>query len=661
MSDSGLHRVVFTPSGLEGTVADGTTVLAAARQLGVDLDTVCGGRGICGRCQVTPGVGRFAKWAITAGPSALGALAIIETDYHGHRPLSPGNRLGCAARVVGDAVVDVPASSQVHRPVVRKELDLGRIVVDPAFSLLYVEVPAVRLGQAISAAGAIRDAVADQHGTARPALANDLLPELHRILASDGGAVTVAVHHDGGDTIVALWPGYVDTAFGVAIDVGSTTIAGHLCDLSTGEVLATAGQMNPQIRFGEDLMSRVSYVMMNPGGERELTAAARAAIDDLIGQLLAAAGCARDRILEVVLVGNPIMHHVLLGIDPTPLGTAPFVLATDEAVTGSAADLDLDLPNARSYAGPCIAGHVGADMAAAMLAEGPHRSLGMQLLVDIGTNAEIVLGDRHRQLAASSPTGPAFEGAQISCGQRATVGAIEHVRIDADTLEPECQVIGGGSTPTGVCGSGIIDAVAEMFLTGIIDADGTIRGDLAARTPRIVADGRTFAYVLHERDGARLAITQNDVRAIQLAKAALRAGIELLLEHAGSPEITDIRLAGAFGSHIDPVHAMVLGLVPDCPRDQIRAVGNSAGAGAVQALLSRRMRAEMEQAVRGVVKIETATEPRFQELFVAAMAFPHATAATPHLAGMVDLPARRRTGPAGRRRRRPDRGGVVLS
>jgi uncharacterized 2Fe-2S/4Fe-4S cluster protein (DUF4445 family) len=238
------------------------------------------------------------------------------------------------------------------------------------------------------------------------------------------------------------------------------------------------------------------------------------------------------------------------------------------------------------------------------------------------------------------------------------VGAIEHVHIDANTLEPECQVIGGGAHPTGVCGSGIIDAVAEMFLTGIIDADGTICGELAARTPRIVADGRTFAYVLHERDGVRLAITQNDVRAIQLAKAALRAGIELLLEHAGAPEITDIRLAGAFGAHIDPVHAMVLGLVPDCPRERIRAVGNAAGAGAVQALLSRARRAEMERAVRGVVKIETATEPRFQELFVAAMAFPHATAPTPHLAGLVELPAHRRPGPPGRRRRRPQRGGA---
>ncbi len=615
------HRVVFTPSGLEGKVAAGTSVLEAARQLGADLDTVCGGRGICGRCQVTPSVGRFAKWGIDATPDALSPPATIEIDYHATRPLEPGNRLGCAARIVGDVVVDVPAASQVHRQVVRKDLDLASVTVDPLFSLYFVEVPPARLGdRSRSAAAALLDAVEEQHGHERPTLAPALLPLVHGALAADGGALTVAIRDD---VVVAMWPGYVDTAYGVAVDIGSTTVAGHLCDLSSGEVLASAGRMNPQIRFGEDLMSRVSYVMMNPGGDKELTSAVRRAVDELVGELIAAADADRSRVLDVVLVGNPIMHHVALGIDPTPLGSAPFVLATDESVSGAAVDLGLDLPFARFYAGPCIAGHVGADTAAAILAEGPHHAETTQLLVDIGTNAEIVLGDRRRLFAASSPTGPAFEGAQISCGQRATAGAIERVRIDPETLEPELGVIGGDSRVTGVCGSGIIDAIAEMSLTGIIDAAGTIRGELADRTPRVVPDGRTFSYVLYEHDGVRLTITQNDVRAIQLAKAALRAGIELLLEHAGSPEITDIRLAGAFGAHIDPYHAIVLGLVPDIPVDRVRSVGNAAGAGAVYALLSGERRAEMEDAVREVVKIETATEPRFQELFVAAMAFPY--------------------------------------
>jgi uncharacterized 2Fe-2S/4Fe-4S cluster protein (DUF4445 family) len=623
-----VHRVVFTPSGLEGKVADGTSVLEAARQLGADLDTVCGGRGICGRCQVTPSVGRFAKWRIDATLEALSPPATIETDYHATRPLDPGNRLGCAARIVGHVVVDVPAASQVHRQVVRKDLDLAAVTVDPSFRLYYVEVPTVGLGDGTtSAAGALAAAVAEQHGVERPAVATRLFPTIHRAL----GDVTVAVRVGPPDEIVAFWPGYVDTAYGIAVDIGSTTLAGHLCDLSSGAVLASAGRMNPQIRFGEDLMSRVSYVMLNAGSEKELTAAVRRAIDELTGELLASASVAdRSRVLEVVLVGNPIMHHVALGIDPTPLGSAPFVLATDGAVSGDATELDLDLPSAGFYAGPCIAGHVGADTAAAILAEGPHRAATIQLLVDVGTNAEIVLGDRHRLFAASSPTGPAFEGAQISCGQRATNGAIERVRIDPETLEPELGVIGGDSARvTGVCGSGIIDAIAEMTLTGIVDSAGTIRGELSARTPRVVPDGRTFAYVLYEHEGTRLTITQNDVRAIQLAKAALRAGIELLLEHAGRPEIDGIHLAGAFGAHIDPYHAIVLGLVPDVPVDRVRSAGNAAGAGAVYALLSRERRAEMEDAVREVVKIETATEPRFQELFVAAMAFPYGVAPTP--------------------------------
>ncbi|CAN5786663.1 ASKHA domain-containing protein [soil metagenome] len=672
-----VHRVVFTPSGLAGEVAAGTTVLEAARLLGADLDTVCGGRGICGRCQVTPGVGRFAKWGIEAAADALGEAAPIEVDYRGNRPLEAGNRLGCAARIAGDVVVDVPPSSQVHRQVVRKDLDLGPIVVDPAFSLYYIEVAAARLGDAVSASTALRSALVDQHGIRRPALAGAMLAAVHGLLSADGGRVTVAVHDPTGDAgcIVAGWPGYVDAAHGIAVDVGSTTVAGHLCDLGTGEVVATAGRMNPQIRFGEDLMSRVSYVMMNPGGDIDLTLAIRRAIDDLAGDLVSSAGIERDRVLEVVLVGNPIMHHIALGIDPTPLGSAPFVLATDEPVTGAAAELDLALPNARFYVGPCIAGHVGADTAAAILAEGPHRGEATQLLVDVGTNAEIVLGDRHRQFAASSPTGPAFEGAQISCGQRATAGAIERVRIDPLTLEPRFRVIGceawsdepgfeeatAATGVTGVCGSGIIDVVAEMFLTGVIDADGTVRGELADSTPRIVAQGRTFSYVLHDRAGTRLAITQNDVRAIQLAKAALRAGIDLLVEHAGAPQISDIRLAGAFGAHIDPVHAMVLGLVPDCPVDGVRSVGNAAGAGAVQALLSRRRRAEMETAARQVIKIETATEPRFQELFVSAMAFPHSSAVSPHLSTVVELPERRLAEMAGGRRRRPGRRAAVTT
>lgn len=659
------RRVVFTPSGLDGVVEDGITVLEAARQLGADIDSVCGGRGICGRCQITPSIGVFAKWGVTVTESSFSDFAETETNYRAKRALVPGNRLGCAARICGDAVVDVPAISQVHKQIVRKDLDLEPITVDPSFSLFYLTIPEAQLGDSVSAADALANAVALQHNRKIPQVARRALSKLHSAMAKADGEVTVAVRHtDDFDQIVAAWPGFVDSAYGIAVDVGSTTVAGHLCELLTGEIVGSYGLMNPQIRFGEDLMSRVSYVMMNPGGDVELTRAIRTSLDDLVGNLVASAGISRSNVLEIAIVGNPIMHHIVLGIDPTPLGMAPFVLATNESVSGWANELDLDLPNAAYYVGPCIAGHVGADTAAAILAEGPHRSKEMQLLVDIGTNAEIVLGNSVHQFAASSPTGPAFEGAQISAGQRATAGAIEHVRIDRQTFEPRIKVIGSelwsdeegfaeslGDTPiTGICGSGIIEVIGEMYLSGIIDTDGVVRGELATKSNRIVADDRTFSYLFYENDETKLFVTQNDVRAIQLAKAALRAGIDLLVEHAGSPVVHDIRLAGAFGAHIDPVYAMVLGLVPDCPVARVRAVGNAAGAGAVQSLLSRKLRNEMESTVRGVTKIETATEPRFQQLFVEAMAFPHKTASNPNLAAVIDLPVRPETSADGSNR-----------
>ena len=652
------HRIVFTPSGLDGTVESGITVLDAARKLGADIDSVCGGRGICGRCQITPSFGSFSKWGIDAVESSLSERSEGEINYKGKRALVEGNRLGCMAKVCGDMVIDVPAMSQVHRQIVRKDLDLGVIVVDPTFSLFYIAVTPSELGDDVTASQVIRDAIAEQHNIARPTISNTALAQVNRAIDKGDGGATIAIKRSEVDgvagNIVAAWPGFVETMFGIAIDIGSTTVAGHLIDLTTGEVMSSSGVMNPQIRFGEDLMSRVSYVMMNKGGEKELTTVIRNAIDELVHELAEKASITSDKILEVVMVGNPIMHHILLGIDPTPLGAAPFVLATSEATYGAAEELDIHLPNASFYVGPCIAGHVGADTAAAILSEGPHRGSSMQLLIDVGTNAEIVLGDTTRQFAASSPTGPAFEGAQLSCGQRATAGAIEKVRIDPVTLEPRFRAIGidmwsdepGFSeavqdTPvTGVCGSGIIEVIAEMYLAGIISQDGVIQGSLVEKTSRVVSDERTFSYLLYENGDTKLFITQNDIRAIQLAKAALRAGIDLLVEHAGSPEVHDIRLAGAFGAHIDPTYAMVLGLVPDCPLPGVRSVGNSAGTGAAKALLSRAQRREMEHTVTHVTKIETATEPRFQDLFVAAMAFPHAYAPTPNLSTLVTLPPR---------------------
>jgi uncharacterized 2Fe-2S/4Fe-4S cluster protein (DUF4445 family) len=428
--------------------------------------------------------------------------------------------------------------------------------------------------------------------------------------------------------------------------------------------------MNPQIRFGEDLMSRVSYSMMNPGGAALMTVAVREALSALAADVARVAGTTIENILEATIVGNPIMHHLLLGIDPVELGGAPFALATDHSFTLRANAIDLKLNrNARVYVLPCIAGHVGADAAGMVLAERPDLSDRMTLLVDVGTNAEIVLGNRTRIVACSSPTGPAFEGAQISCGQRAAPGAIERVRINRETLEPRFKVIGSDLWSdeagfeeataelgvTGICGSGIIEIIAEMYLAGIINQDGVVDGELAARSSRVVANGRTFAYVLH-CGTPELRITQNDVRAIQLAKAALYAGIALLMERLGIEHVDSIRLAGAFGSHIDVKYATILGMIPDCDLNQVRSAGNAAGTGARIALLDATSRAVIETLVRRIEKMETAIEPRFQQHFVEAMAIPHKTAAYPNLRRVVDLPAPKESSAQGQTRgRRPRR------
>ncbi len=659
MSDAAF--VVFTPSGKRGRFPTGTSVLDAARQLDVDLDSVCGGRGLCGRCQVEAGAGHFAKFGIESAPEHLSPAGEREARYAARRTLAEGRRLGCSALIQGDLVIDVPPESQVHKQVVRKRAEARDYTTDPAIRLHYVEVAEPDMHNPRGDFERLADALGEQWGLGDLACDLHVLQGLQRALRAGEWSVTVAVH--GAARIVAVWPGFRDRAFGAAFDVGSTTIACHLAALSSGAVVASAGRMNPQIRFGEDLMSRVSYVMMNPGGEAELTEAVRGAVNALIGAVAGEAGIERGDILDAAFVGNPIMHHLLLGIDPTELGGAPFALARSDGLNLRASDLDLDInPGGRVYALPCVAGHVGADAAGVVLSEAPHRSDETVLIVDVGTNAEIVLGNGERLLAASSPTGPAFEGAQIVAGQRAAPGAIERVRIDPDTLEARVRVIGcdlwsdeegfaEATAATGICGSGIIEALAEMYLAGILLADGTIAGAARARTARVVEEGRTFRYVLHP-GAPEICIHQNDVRAIQLAKAALMAGARLLMDRFEIASVDRVVLTGAFGSHIDPLYAMVLGMIPDCPLDKVSAAGNAAGTGALIALLDSAAREEIETVVRGIEKVETAVEPAFQRHFVDAMAIPHGTADYVHLPQHVTLPAAEDASAARRQSRR---------
>ena len=642
--------IVFSPSGRRGRFPRGTRVLEAARALGVDIDSVCGGRAICGRCQVLVTEGDLSKHGIVSSASNLSARGEAEDRYAGRRGLGDGRRLSCQACIDGDIAIDVPESSQVHRQVVRKPHEAHDIKIDPIVHPYFVEVAEPDMHDPSGDLQRLLAALATEWQL--EGLECDLLvqQQLQKVLRAGQWRVTVAVRDDR--RIIAIWPGFRDRLYGMAVDVGSTTVAAHLCDLRNGEVLASAGRMNPQIRFGEDLMSRVSYIMMNPGGEAELTRVVRDAISELAAEVTIEAGIELTDVVEMTVVGNPIMQHLVLGLNPVELGTAPFALASDAGQSVRARDIDILInPGGYVYALPCIAGHVGADTAGVLLAESPYEREEISLIVDVGTNAEILVGNKERLLAASSPTGPAFEGAQISAGQRAAPGAIERVRIDPETLEPRYKVIGcdlwsndpefadelPASGVTGICGSGIIEVVAEMFLAGIISRDGTIAPAKAGDNSRIIADGRTNTYVLQESN-PRITIQQNDVRAIQLAKAALYAGARLLMDKLGIEKVDRIRLAGAFGAHIDVKYAMVLGMIPDCPLDQVSSAGNAAGTGARITLLDKAARAEVEHRVRQVEKIETAVEADFQKHFVAAMAIPHGVDDFSNLSREVDLP-----------------------
>ena len=506
-------KVVFMPSGKRGYFDKGTSLLGAARQLGVDIDSVCGGRALCGRCQVEVTEGDFSKHNIHSSFASVEIITEAENKYHERRGLDQNRRLSCQALLMSDAVIDVPASSQVHQQVIRKKHEAHDIDIDPIIKSYYVQVEEPDMHKSAGDLLRLMDALSKEWDLEALTCSLEVVQSLQKVLRLGKWNITVAVRDNS--EIISVWPGFKEILYGVAIDVGSTTIAAHLCELSTGKVVASSGLMNPQIRFGEDLMSRVSYIMMNDGGERDLIKVVRESIDKIIANLVKEHDISSLDICEITLVGNPIMHHLVLGINPIELGAAPFALATDTSTTIRASKLNINVnPGCYVYVLPCVAGHVGADAAGVILAEEPYAKDEISLVVDIGTNAEIILGNKDRLLAASSPTGPAFEGAQISSGQRAAPGAIERARIDPVSLEPRFKIIGcdywsdekeflenlpaGGIT--GICGSGIIEIVAELYLSGVVDQDGKINENAASRSKRIIEDGRTYSYLLHQGD-----------------------------------------------------------------------------------------------------------------------------------------------------------------
>ncbi len=657
--------VILMPSGRRGRVNPGQSLLESARQMGVEIESICGGRLTCGKCRVLVETGEFQKHGIHSREENLTSpdaeeLALLE------RMGKRQGRLSCVACVQGDVLITVPEESLAHKQIIRKSATERVIEIDPAVRQVYVEVEPAELGEHRGDWGRVQAALAEQWDLHEVRIDLPALRELQKTLRKGDWAITVTLWQD--QEVIEVRPGYAEGVYGLAVDVGSTTVAGYLCDLRTGELLATESQMNPQVSFGEDLMSRVSYAMTHPEGLDKM----HAAIIDTFNQL--AARAAREahlnprKIHDAVVVGNTTMMHIFLGIDPVELGGAPFALANRDAVDVKARELGLRLhPGAYLHVLPAQAGHVGADNVGVLLAEDPFNAEELSLIVDVGTNAEIDLGNREWALSASSPTGPAFEGGQISCGMRAAPGAIERVRIDPDSYAARYRVIGeerwsdecafGPDAPAdqqprhlaaGICGSGIIEVVAEMFLAGLIGADG--RFNPSIEHERVRWDGRKGAYMVAAAEqtvnGEPLWVTQDDVRNVQLAKAALYAGAKLLMNRAGVDHVDRVLLAGAFGSYIDPKYAMILGLIPDCDLAVVSAVGNAAGDGARIALLNRHKRAQAQEIAYQVHYIETAVDPDFQAEFVGAMHLPHQSDAYPHLeeilAGIPEVAAPKR-------------------
>jgi uncharacterized 2Fe-2S/4Fe-4S cluster protein (DUF4445 family) len=647
------HRLILMPSGRQGDVPHGETVLKAAQSLGVEIESICGGRQTCGKCLVNIESGTFPKHGITSHPDHLTPPNDTETTYaHDHQLDTGTQRMACSARIMGDVLITVPEESQARKQVIRKAASDVTIEVAPAMRLYYVEIEPAMLGGPADWER-VQAALADQWELEAVTIDPVLLRTLQQALRDGKWAVTLTVWQDR--EVVRVVPGYDDGVYGMAVDVGTTTVAGYLCDLRTGEVLTTEAMMNPQVRFGEDLMSRVTFAMMEDNGVNRMHRAIIKALNDLVTRAANSAGIAPDAVTDMVLVGNTVMHHLMLGIDPSQLGRVPFALSTWDSVDIKARDLGLNAihTGAMVHVLPCIAGHVGADNVGVLLAEQPHIDDQISLVVDIGTNAEILLGNGDRMLSASSPTGPAFEGAHILHGQRAAPGAIERVRIDRETGAVRYKVIGDERwndeldegtklSATGICGSGIIEVVAELFAAGLIDETGRFRPDSPERCMAIKFNGNlgeiTLATAAETSTGQPVIVTQKDIRAIQLAKGALYAGARLLMDHLGVTHVDRIKLAGAFGSYIDPWHAMVIGMLPDCDLVDVSAVGNSAGDGARIALLNMEQRRIAQQAARGVEYIETGSESTFQERFVDAMSLPHAKDAFPHLAGILPAP-----------------------
>ncbi len=650
MTDTQKHLVIFQPSGSRGYVEEGKTLKEASRELGVDLETICGEQTTCGKCKVRVEEGHFERMGIESHMEHLSPPGEREKKFFARYGNLTDHRLACVAKVHGDVLVFVPEESRVGRQIVRKSATERAIEIKPAIRKYYVEMPPPTLQDPLGDWERLTNALEEGFSLTGLKISYLTLLELQKMLRESDFAVTVTVWMD--EEIIKIEPGFVEKSYGLAVDIGTTTVAGYLCDLGSGEVVATESMMNPQVSYGEDVMARITYAMMHDDGLDKMHRTIIEGLNTIAERAAAQVGLESTDIVEMVLVANTAMHHIMLGIYPEHIGLSPFPPALHASVDVKAQELGLTiLPTANIHVLPIEAGFVGADNVGVLLAEAPYNQDDVLLIIDIGTNGELILGNREELISCSCATGPAFEGAHIKFGMRAAPGAIENIRISPKTKEAYFKVIGnagwsmvsGDVKAKGICGSGIIDVIAEMLRAGIIERSGRFSKTLESPRMRRPADGQpefVIAWKHQTTIGQDITISQKDVRAVQLAKGAMYAGAKALLRKLGREQPDKVILAGAFGSYIDKKRALALGLFPSCELENVYAVGNAAGDGARIALLNVEKREEAQRMARQVEYIELTVDPAFQKDFAMAMHLPHMKDDFPHVKQFFKATAR---------------------
>ena len=644
--------VIFQPSGRSGKVPIGLTIVEASRLLGVGIEALCGGHRACGKCKVRIETDTVRQYGIESKRESAGAWQASETDHITSEEKTAGYRLGCAAVVQGDLLITVPEESRPGKQVVSKAARPIPIDHDPAVKTYYLQLPQSSLADPTGDFERLGRALEANYQLTGLSIDLFAIRSLGQALRAGNWEVTVSVWMDR--EIIRVRPGRAGPNYGLAVDIGTTTLAAYLCDLDTMEVIENASMMNPQVQYGEDVISRINHCLDNAEGRQQMSTAVVDGLNTLIEQALSEAAQHTDRrihlsdIEDVTVCGNTCMHHLLLGLDPEPLGSIPFAPVVHSSLNIKARDLGLQVnPAANVYILPNVAGFVGGDSIGVILAEQPQKSEDTVLIIDIGTNGELVIGNRQKQVcsACSCATGPALEGAQIEFGMRAAPGAIERVTVAPDTREVDYKVVGrnawlsysnpGQMQVRGICGSAVLDALAELFKAGIVAGSGAFHPEVETERLRENPDTGQKEFVLAWKAepaiGKDVVITQNDIRQIQLAKAAIYTGCKLMLRRMNLLRPDRIKIAGAFGNHIDVNLALLLGLFPDCPPERISSIGNAAGDGCRMALLDRKKREEADRMARQVDYVELTLTEDFQEHLIEAIHIPHMTDDFPNL------------------------------